>query len=150
MTRIEKVEINIENGITTMIHEMKMDGHHLVERKRRSSMDIVGTPKITVLINSRFIDDRSYIVSETRTEGNDEPIRVVTTQMTQEEVKKFEEEWINLWKPEISTTFFWLKNENLWIVDHRNNKKNNPEIYYHLHLCFLKIFFLLVYSVGVT
>ena len=106
MTRIEKVEINIENGITTMIHEMKMDGHHLVERKRRSSMDIVGTPKITVLINSRFIDDRSYIVSETRTEGNDEPIRVVTTQMTQEEVKKFEEEWINLWKPEISTTFF--------------------------------------------
>ena len=96
----------MENGITTMIHEMKMDGHHLVERKRRSSMDIVGTPKITVLINSRFIDDRSYIVSETRTEGNDEPIRVVTTQMTQEEVKKFEEDWINLWKPEISTAFF--------------------------------------------
>ena len=121
MARNEKVEINMENGITTMIHELKMDGHHLVERKRRSSMDIVGTPKITILIQSLFIDDRSYIVSDTHTEGNVEPIRVVTTQLTQEEVEKFKEDWINLWKPEISTTFFWLKNENLWIVDHVNN-----------------------------
>ena len=96
----------MENGITTMIHEMKMDGHHLVERKRRSSMDIVGTPKITVLIHSRFIDDRSYIVTETCIEVND-GIPYVTTQMTQEEVQKFEEDWINLWKPEIDTTFFW-------------------------------------------
>ena len=121
MARNEKVEINMENGITTMIHELKMDGHHWVERKRRSSMDIVGTPKITILIQSLFIDDRSYIVSDTHTEGNVEPIRVVTTQLTQEEVEKFKEDWINLWKPEISTTFFWLKNENLWIVDHVNN-----------------------------
>ena len=98
----------MENGITTMIHEMKMDGHHLVERKRRSSMDIGGTPKITgiELIHSRFIDERSYIVTETCLEGNDELIPDVTTQMTQEEVEKFEEDWINLWKPEISTTFF--------------------------------------------
>ena len=108
MARNEKVEINMENGITTMIHEMKMNGHHLVERKRRSSMDIVGTPKITgtELIHSRFIDERSYFVTETYVEGNDEPIRDISTQMTQEEVEKFEEDWINLWKPEISTTFF--------------------------------------------
>ena len=106
MARNEKVEINMENGITTMIHELKMDGHHLVERKRRSSMDIVGTPKITILIQSLFIDDRSYIVSDTHTEGNVEPIRVVTTQLTQEEVEKFKEDWINLWKPKIDTAFF--------------------------------------------
>ena len=157
MARNEKVEINMENGITTMIHEMKMDGHHLVERKRRSSMDIVGTPKITVLIHSRFIDDRSYIVTETCIEVND-GIPYVTTQMTQEEVQKFEEDWINLWKPEISTTFFdWkLKNENLWIVDHMNNnnllllhyidlKKKEYIVLKYITICiylgFLKFFF---------
>ena len=39
-------------------------------------------------------------------EGNDEPNRVVETEMTQEEVEKFEEDWINMWNPEIDTTFF--------------------------------------------
>ena len=113
----------MENGITTMVHEMKMNGQYLVDRKQRTSMDIVGTStgqryiisnmpftgltsKITVLIHSRFVDDRSYTVQETLTEGNDEPDRVVITQMTQEEVERFKEDWINLWKPEIDTTFF--------------------------------------------
>jgi hypothetical protein len=107
MARNEKVEINMENGITTMVHEMKMNGYHLVDKKQRTSFD-----KITVLIHSRFVDDRSYIVHETLTEGNDEPDRVVKTQMTQEEVERFEEDWINLWKPEIDSTFFGLT-ENL-------------------------------------
>ena len=93
MARNEKVEIDMENGVTTMIHEMKMDGHHLVETKTS-----VGTE----LMHSRFIDGRSYIV----TEAINPTIRVITTQMTQEDVEKFEEDWINLWKPEISTTFF--------------------------------------------
>ena len=101
MDRNEKVEIIMENGITTMVHEMKMNGYQVVDRKQRTSFD-----KITVLIHSRFVDDRSYIVHETLKEGNDEPDRVVKTQMTQEEVERFEEDWINLWKPEIDTTFF--------------------------------------------
>ena len=117
MARNEKVEINMENGITTMVHEMKMNGHHLMDRKQRTSMDIVGTStgltsKITVLIHSRFVDDRTYTVHETLTEGNDEPDQVITTQMTQEEVERFQEDWINLWKPEIDSTFFGLT-ENL-------------------------------------
>ena len=45
---------------------------------------------------------------ETSTEGmgNDEPNRVVKTQMTQmteEQVERFEEDWINLWKPAMDT-----------------------------------------------
>ena len=107
MARNEKVEINMENGITTMVHEMKKGGHHLVDSRQRTSMEYGPYGhKITVLLHSRSVDDLSYTVSETRTEGNDEPDRVVTTQMTQEEVEKFEEDWINLWKPEIDTTFF--------------------------------------------
>ena len=110
MATNEKVEINMENGIKTMVHEMKMNGYHLVDRKQRTSMDIVGTFKMTILTHSRFVDDRSYTVHETLTGGNDEPDRVkdrvVMTQMTQEEVERFEEDWINLWKPEMDTTFF--------------------------------------------
>ena len=108
MSRNEKVEIDMENGITTMVHEVKKDGHHLVERKQRTSMEYGPYGhKITVLIHSRSVDDLSYTVHETLTEVNDdEPDRVVTTQMTQEEVEKFEEDWINLWKPEVDTTFF--------------------------------------------
>ena len=97
----------MENGITTMVHEMKMDGHHLVEKKERFSMDFGPYGhKITVLIHSRSLDERSYTVQENFIEGNDEPDRFVTTQMTQGEVEKFEEDWINLWKPEIDSTFF--------------------------------------------
>jgi hypothetical protein len=115
MARNEKVEINMENGITTMVHEMKMNGCHMVDKKQRTSMYDVhyGHPrtKITVLIHSRFVDDRSYTVHETLTEGNDdEPDQVVITQMTQEEVERFEEDWINLWNPKIDTTFFLTEN----------------------------------------
>ena len=120
MARNEKVEINMENGFTTMVHEMKMDGHHLVESKHRISVDCGLYGHITTqLIHSRSVDDISYTVSESLLEGNhvvttqmtqnDEPVRgvrVVATRMTQEEVEKFEEDWINLWKPEIDTTFF--------------------------------------------
>ena len=119
MATNEKVEINVENGITTMVHEMKMNGYHLVDRKQRTSMYDVNCYgvngyyghrriKTTVLIHSRFVDDRSYTVHETLTEGN----RVVRTQtqMTQEEVERFEEDWINLWNPKIDTTFFLTEN----------------------------------------
>ena len=111
------ITINMENGnittFTTMVHEMKMDGHHLVERKQRKIYDIDGRSfKINVLIHSRSVDDRSYSVSEARwgNTGNwfiiGKPDSVNLTQMTQAEVEKFEEDWINLWKPEIDGTFF--------------------------------------------
>ena len=105
-TKPEKIEISIENdGTKTMVHEMRVNGYHLVERKQ--TMLIRGFEDDLHLFEYyRFIDDRSYIVFETRTEDNDEPVRVITTQMTQEEVERFEEDWINLWNPEIDSTFF--------------------------------------------
>ena len=90
------------HGITTLVHEMKVDGHHLVERKQKTNVDPKAsddTPKMTTIIHSRSIDDRCYDVQETLAEGMDEPERVIKTEMTQEEVERFEEDWSNLWNP---------------------------------------------------
>ena len=89
------------HGVTTLVHEMKVDGYHLVERKQKTNVDPSDkTPKMTISIHSRSIDDRCYDVQETLTEGMDEPDRVIETQMTQEEVEKFEEDWSILWNPQ--------------------------------------------------
>ena len=101
--------------ITTTVHEMKVKGFHLVEKKQETLVDPKasdGAPKMTILIHSRSIstgdpsiDDRCYVVQENITEG--EVIRTEgkkyldqnETEMTQEEVKRFEEDWSKLWKP---------------------------------------------------
>ena len=91
------------HGVTTLVHEMKVDGHHLVERKQKTNVDPKASddaPKMIIIIHSRSIDDRCYDVQETLTEGMDEPDRVIETGMTQEEVEKFEEDWTNLWNPQ--------------------------------------------------
>ena len=91
------------HGITTVVHEMKVNGYHLVERKQKTNVDPKAsdnTPKMTISIHSRSIDDRFYDVQETLTEGMDEPDRVIETEMTQEEVETFEEDWNNLWNPQ--------------------------------------------------
>ena len=103
------------HAITTTVHEMKVKGFHLVEKKQETLVDPKasdGAPKMTILIHSRSIstddpsiDDRCYVVQENITEG--EVIRTEgkkyldqnETEMTQEEVKRFEEDWRKLWKP---------------------------------------------------
>ena len=103
------------HAITTTVHEMKVKGFHLVEKKQETLVDPKasdGAPKTTILIHSRSIstddpsiDDRCYVVQENITDG--EVIRTEgkkyldqnETEMTQEEVQKFEEDWIKLWKP---------------------------------------------------
>ena len=95
------VQILETHGVTTLVHEMKVGGYHLVERKQKTNVDPSdNTLKMTIIIHSRSIDDRCYDVQETLTEGMDEPDRVIETQMTQEEVEKFEEDWSNLWNPQ--------------------------------------------------
>merc|ERR1719203_479107 len=90
---------------------MKVNGHHLVERKEKTNVNPkdlyhVYIPGMTKYIHSRSIDDRCYEVQETLTEGrlggwsSSKPDRVIVTEMTQEEVKKFEEDWSTLWKPQ--------------------------------------------------
>ena len=103
------------HAITTTVHEMKVKGFHLVEKKQETLVDPKasdGAPKMTILIHSRSIstvdpsiDDRCYVVQENITEG--EVIRTEgkkyldqnEIEMTQEEVKRFEEDWSKLWKP---------------------------------------------------
>ena len=97
------------HGLITLVHEMKVNGHHLVERKQKTNVDPKAsdnTPKMTISIHSRSIDDRFYDVQETLTEGMDEPDRVIETEMTQEEVETFEEDWRNLWNPQVRTNIW--------------------------------------------
>ena len=97
------------HGITTVVHEMKVNGYHLVERKQKTNVDPKAsdnTPKMTMTVHSRSIDDRFYDVQETLTEGMDEPDRVIETEMTQEEVETFEEDWRNLWNPQVRTNIW--------------------------------------------
>ena len=104
------------HGITTTVHEIKVNGYHLVEQKQEILVDTKAsdyTPEMTILIHSRSIlsddpsiDDRCYVVQENITEY--EVIRTEgkkfmdqnETEMTPEEVQKFEEDWCNLWKPQ--------------------------------------------------
>ena len=104
------------HGITTTVHEIKVNGYHLMEQKQEILVDPKAsdsTPKMTILTHSRSIlsddpsiDDRCYVVQENiteyeviRTEGKKFMDRN-ETEMTPEEVQKFEEDWCNLWKPQ--------------------------------------------------
>ena len=116
------------HGIKTVVHEMKVNGHHLVERKtmerkqKNNANASDPTTRMTIITHSRSIDDRSYSYTVhgrfTEDERHAEKFsksenffqkifkkikkifRVVETQMTQEEVEKFMEDWSNLWKPQ--------------------------------------------------
>ena len=98
-----KVGQILENHvITTTVHEtMMVNGYHLVDKKEQTLVDPKASdnsPKMTIIVHSRSIDDRSYAVQWITTEGEDE-IRIVETEMTQEEVLRFEEDWRTLWNP---------------------------------------------------
>ena len=97
----EEAKIIENHGITTMVHQMKVNGFLLVERKQKSIIKASdGTPKMTIFIHIRSIDDYSYAIRITLTEGKDEPERIDETQMTQEQVKNFEKDWSKLWNPQ--------------------------------------------------
>ena len=104
----DQPEILKTHDVTTLVHEMKVNGYHLVEKKQKIKTNVDpkapdNTPKMTKIIHSRSIDDRCYDVQETLTEGMDEPHRVIETEMTQEEVETFEEDWSKLWNPQAKT-----------------------------------------------
>jgi hypothetical protein len=98
------------HGITTTVHEMKVNGYHLVEKKQETLVDPKAsdcTPKMTMMIHSRSIstddpciDDRSCVVYQNLTEDKEVLDRRVETEMTPEEAQRFEEDWWNLWKPQ--------------------------------------------------
>ena len=114
---VQEGKILETHAITTTVHEMKVKGYHLVEKKQETLVDPKAsdsTPKMTILIHSRSIstddpsiDDRCYVVQENITEGEGEVIRTEDKkyldqneiEMTQEEVERFKEDWSKLWKP---------------------------------------------------
>ena len=103
-TSNEEGKILENHVITTTVHEMKVKGYHLVDKKQKTLVDPKGSdgsPKMTMLIHSRSIDDRSFVVQWNLTEGKDEQDEdpIVETEMTQEEYQRFEEDWCSLWNP---------------------------------------------------
>ena len=97
----EEGQILENHVITTTVHEtLKVNGHHLVDKKQQTLVDpraFDNSPKMTIIIHSRSIDDRSYAVQWNTIEGKEG--RIVETEMTQEEVQRFEEDWCTLWNP---------------------------------------------------
>ena len=98
----------LENHVrTTRVHEIFRNGYHLVDKIQETTINpkaTDGSPrsKMTIMIYSRSIDDRSYAVQWNLTEGEYEDrirSRMVETEITQEEVQRFEEDWCSLWNP---------------------------------------------------
>ena len=88
--------------VDTMTHELRIDGHHLIEKKQKTLTHIDGIDKTLILVHFRSIDDKSYQVTETNYCGV--PESQVETDMAEEEVKKFEEDWTNLWYPKMESS----------------------------------------------
>ena len=84
----------MEKEVITTIHELLIDGHHLIEKKETHfHADGFGETQ-----HVRTIDDRSYKITKGYTLvylGNE------WTEMTGEEVMQFEEDWASLWNPDI-------------------------------------------------
>ena len=103
-----------------MVHEIKRNGYHLVERKEKTIDEPIAsdnTLKITRFIHYRSISlefgigYRFFDVYETLTEGEDVADRLVNTginlksKMNQGQVEEFVRDWSNLWKPKINVDF---------------------------------------------
>ena len=92
----EKISFGQSSKSTRLIlHELWVEGHHLIE-KRKTLID--GNDKTLLLIHIRSIDDKLY---KEVTEA-DVPESQVESDMTKDEVKKFEEDWSNFWNPVIT------------------------------------------------
>jgi hypothetical protein len=89
--------------IVTMEHEMRVDGSYLCEKKQQTLIapfDSNSKP-ISIMIHIRTIDQKTHKVTETQEEGK-EDVAVIETEMTEEELKQFDEDWMRLWMPKIT------------------------------------------------
>ena len=60
------------------------------------------TKKKLVLVHIRSIDEKSYKVTEINNGENEALERQVESDMTEDEVKQFEEDWTNLWNRKLT------------------------------------------------
>ena len=95
-------------SITTSTHELLVvDGHHLIEKKQKTWSYANGIEK-DVLVHVRTIDDKSHKVTKIRDELDSVcdcpgvtlfPEIQVETEMAEDEMRQFEEDWASLWNP---------------------------------------------------
>ena len=98
---------SIENHtIVTLEHEMRVEDHFLSEKKQKTTIepaDPENGPTRIIMNHLRCIDGQCIVVSENFSNGqNVAEDRKVETDMTEDEVKQFEEAWLKYWKPEIT------------------------------------------------
>ena len=113
------VEINENHKIVTVEHELHYEGHFLSERKQMiievsdndgelALINNSNNERRITLVHLRQIDEKCYKVTEDFLNGHEcqtkeeYSFRKVDTEMTDEEVKQFEEDWKNFWDPEIT------------------------------------------------
>ena len=111
----EKTNYEDHHIILRMEHEMKIDGHYLTEKIKQTTLieslnpESIGDQTI-VREQTRSIDNKFFKVTEIKDGINDDttkekrikPIKNVETDMTDEEIKQFEEDWTKFWNPEVS------------------------------------------------
>ena len=105
-SELKMSDYTIENhDDVTMKHELRVNGRHLIEKKQITWIH----DKTLGLVYIRSIDDKSYKVTSFNLYNGEEnaPELQIETDMTEDEVKKFEEDWANLWNPDISKNEIW-------------------------------------------
>jgi hypothetical protein len=67
------IENHHVNHVVMMTHELRIDGHHLIEKKHKLLIQRTDRlVKTLVLIHIRSIDDKSYKVTESNNFENDD------------------------------------------------------------------------------
>ena len=92
----------IANHHESITHELWIDSHHLIEKKQKHLIHTNGNDITLVLVHIRSIDEKSYKVTEINNGDEAAPETQVETDMAEDEVKKFEEDWTSLWNPDIT------------------------------------------------
>ena len=150
------LEINENQKIVTVEHEMHYEGHFLSERKQmiiedwdddsELSLNCCDGPENNenriILVHFRQIDEKCYKVTEDFLKGHEcqtteeYSFRKVDTEMSDEEVKKFEEDWKNFWDPEITQKMIENLQERMSAVEINKNHKIGTvehELHYEGH-----------------
>ena len=105
------MERPVENDrVHTSTQELLYHGHHLIEKKQKTLHHANGFVIGLVLVHERSIDDKSYKVTETKNfycendcDYCDRCRHIkIETEMDEEEVKQFEEDWTSMWDPDFT------------------------------------------------
>ena len=103
-----------ENKTVTQDHSLEVDGILLREKKVVTTYcyEASEKPWRTEKCHARSIGDRVYTVTEIKNGQDDEPVRRVTTSMTEDQVASFQEEWDLKWKPMVNEDVVAQAQEN--------------------------------------